>query len=141
VYKFDAATGELLIYRQLMKPFLVSDLTGCNDISDTIGSTATGVIDPQRGAWYFTTKTYADQSRTDAQGRPAGRYYVHALDVNTLEEKPGFPVNLEGALADNAPWRMFQGGIHHQRPALMQMGDWVYAGFASHCVQYNFTGA
>ena len=35
---------------------------------------------------------------------------------------------------------MFNGGIHHQRPALLQAGQFVYAGFASHCVQWNFTG-
>ena len=35
---------------------------------------------------------------------------------------------------------MFQGGIHLQRPALLLTGSYVYAGFASHCVQYNFTG-
>lgn len=32
------------------------------------------------------------------------------------------------------------GGRHHQRPALLLTGQYVYAGFASHCVQYNFTG-
>lgn len=35
---------------------------------------------------------------------------------------------------------MFQSGNHHQRPALLQSGPYIYAGFASHCVQYNFTG-
>jgi len=35
---------------------------------------------------------------------------------------------------------MFQGGSHHQRPALLNTGQYIYAGFASHCVEYNFTG-
>lgn len=35
---------------------------------------------------------------------------------------------------------MFQGGNAHQRPALLHTGQYIYAGFASHCVQYNFTG-
>lgn len=35
---------------------------------------------------------------------------------------------------------MFEGGKHHQRPALMQVGDHIYSGWASHCVQWNFTG-
>jgi hypothetical protein len=139
-YRMDALTGEILASRQLAIPFLVADLDGCNDISDCIGSTATGVIDPGRNAWFVTTKTYVDQTKNTAQGKPAGRYWIHALDVMTLENKPGFPVDLEGVLADNAPWRMFEGGKHHQRPAMMQVGDFVYAGFASHCVQYNFTG-
>jgi hypothetical protein len=123
-----------------MIPFLVADLDGCNDISNCVGSTATGVIDPARNAWYVTTKTYADQTKSNAQGLLAGRYWIHALDVITLDEKPGFPVPLEGIAADNAPWRVFEGGKHHQRPAMIQINDWIYAGFASHCVQYNFTG-
>ena len=35
---------------------------------------------------------------------------------------------------------MFQGGEAHQRPALLHTGQYIYAGFASHCVEYNFTG-
>lgn len=139
IYKIDAITGDILLSRNLHIPFLVADLDGCNDISNCIGSTATGVIDPETHTWYLTTKTYVDQTGVE-KGKINGRYYVHAIDTRTLEEKPNFPVNLEGLIATNNPIRMFQGGIHHQRPALMQYGEWVYAGFASHCVQYNFTG-
>ncbi|KAI5778011.1 hypothetical protein EDC01DRAFT_623331 [Geopyxis carbonaria] len=140
-YRLDALTGAILASRQLAIPFLtIPDLDGCNDIADCVGSTATGVIDPARNAWYLTTKTYIDQSKTTAQGLAAGRYLIHALDVLTLEEKTNYPVGLEGMAADNAPWRIFEGGKHHQRPALMQIGEWIYAGFASHCVQWNFTG-
>jgi hypothetical protein len=35
---------------------------------------------------------------------------------------------------------VFTAGIHHQRPGLLQQGRFIYAGFASHCAQYNFTG-
>jgi len=139
IYKIDAITGDILLSRNLHIPFLVSELDGCNDISYCIGSTATGVIDPQTGTWYLTTKTYRDQTGVE-KGRMNGRYYVHAINTMTLEEQPNFPVNLEGLIATNNPIRMFQGGIHHQRPALMQYREWIYAGFASHCVQYNFTG-
>jgi len=139
IYKIDAITGDILLSRNLHIPFLVSELDGCNDISYCIGSTATGVIDPETGTWYFTTKTYRDQTGVD-KGRMNGRYYVHAINTTSLEEQPNFPVDLEGLIATNNPIRMFQGGIHHQRPALMQYREWIYAGFASHCVQYNFTG-
>ena len=43
-------------------------------------------------------------------------------------------------VATNNPVRIFNGGIHHQRPALLHYGQYVYAGFASHCIQYNYTG-
>ncbi|KAH8155190.1 uncharacterized protein LAJ45_00199 [Morchella importuna] len=139
VYKIDAKTGDILVSKNLHIPFLVAELDNCNDISQTIGSTATGVIDPDTNTWYFTMKTYRDQTGVE-KGRANGRYYVHALDTRTLEEKPNFPIDLEGLIASNNAIRMFQGGIHHQRPALMQSGPYIYAGFASHCVQYNFTG-
>lgn len=141
VYKLDAKTGEILLSRRLHIPFLTSDLDGCVDINPTIGVTATGVIDPDTDTLYLTSKTYVDQTGGEtAQGKPAGRYYVHAINVNDLTERPNFPLNLEGIIATNNPERMFTGGIHHQRPGLLHTGNFVYAGFASHCVQYNFTG-
>lgn len=140
VYKINAKTGVIVLKRNLHVPFLVSDLEGCVDINPLVGVTATGVIDPATDVWYLTAKTYVEQSPTGAKGRPNGRYYIHAIDTNTLDEKPNFPVALEGMVARNNPLRSFNGGIHHQRPALLQAGQYIYAGFASHCVQYNFTG-
>ncbi|RCI09335.1 hypothetical protein L249_1418 [Ophiocordyceps polyrhachis-furcata BCC 54312] len=141
VYKLDAKSGAILASRNLHLPFLTADLDGCVDINPAIGVTSTGTIDPTTDTLYLTSKTYVDQTAGDRpQGRPAGRYYVHALDVNDLTERPNFPVSLQGILARNNPSRMFTGGIHLQRPALLLAGQYLYAGFASHCVQYNFTG-
>ncbi|PNY26620.1 WSC domain-containing protein 2 [Tolypocladium capitatum] len=141
VYKLDAKTGRIVASRNLHIPFLTADLDGCVDVNPTIGVTATGVVDPATDTLYLTAKTYVDQAfGAKPQGRPAGRYYVHALDVNDLSERPNFPLDLEGTVARNSPIRVFTGGIHHQRPALLHTGQYVYAGFASHCVQYNFTG-
>jgi hypothetical protein len=140
LYKLNAKTGAIVLQRNLHIPFLTADLDGCVDINPLIGVTATGVIDPATDVWYLTAKTYVDQNPTGPKRRPNGRYYIHAVDTNTLAEKPNFPVDLEGMVARNNPVRSFNGGIHHQRPALLQAGQYVYAGFASHCVQYNFTG-
>ncbi|KAF4976007.1 hypothetical protein FZEAL_7263 [Fusarium zealandicum] len=141
LYKLDAKTGEILASRNIHIPFLTADLDGCVDVNPTVGVTATGVIDPATDTWYLTSKTYINQNGGQVkQGRPAGRYYVHAINVNDLTERPNFPINLEGLIASNNPNRMFTGGIHHQRPGLLNTGKYVYAGFASHCVQYNFTG-
>lgn len=140
IYKMDAKTGAIVMSRNLHRPFLVSDLGTCVDINPTIGVTATGVIDPDTDTWYLTAKTYINQSATGPIGRPNGRYYIHAINTDDLTERANFPVNLEGMVATNNPVRSFNGGIHHQRPALLHIGQYVYAGFASHCVQYNFTG-
>ncbi|MCJ1306581.1 hypothetical protein MMC25_000224 [Agyrium rufum] len=140
IYKLDAKTGVIVLSKNLHIPFLTSDLDGCVDINPLIGVTATGVIDPDTDTWYLTSKTYIDQNPAGAKGRPNGRYYFHAINVNDFSEQPNFPVNLEGTVARNNPIRSFNGGIHHQRPALLHTGNFIYAGFASHCVQYNFTG-
>ncbi|KAM0491044.1 hypothetical protein D7B24_002172 [Verticillium nonalfalfae] len=141
VYKLDAQTGEILASRNLHIPFLSADLDGCYDIQPHVGVTGTGVIDPDTGTYYLLAKTYENQELVDvAQGRPAGRYYLHALDVNDLSERPNFPVDLEGTVARNNPDRSFNGGIHLQRPALLHVGQHIYAGLGSHCVKFNFTG-
>ncbi|CAG8971095.1 hypothetical protein HYALB_00010672 [Hymenoscyphus albidus] len=141
VYKMNAKTGEIILKRNLHIPFLAADLDGCVDIQPHIGITATGVIDPDTNTLYLTAKTYVNQNGGNgAQGKPDGRYYVHAISVDDLSERPNFPVDLEGTVARNSPTRNFNGGIHHQRPALLHTGQYIYAGFASHCVQYNFTG-
>ncbi|KAK0382968.1 hypothetical protein NLU13_8884 [Sarocladium strictum] len=141
VYKLNARTGEILASRNLHIPFLTADLDGCVDINPNIGITSTGVIDPDTDTLYLTSKTYRDQSRLNvAQGRDEARIFVHALDANDLSERPNFPVDLEGIPARNNPARLFGGGIHLQRPALLHTGQYIYAGFASHCVHHNFTG-
>jgi hypothetical protein len=151
VYKMNAKTGEIVASRNLHIPFLSADLTAensatpgyCQDINPVVGIIGTGVIDPDTDTLYLAAKTYENQDIINKpQGRPAGRIYVHAIDVNTLKERPNFPINLEGMAARNNPARLFNGGIQNQRPGLLHPkgSNFVYAGFGSHCVNYNFTG-
>lgn len=131
--------------RNLHVPFLTADLGNCNDIAPTIGITGTGVIDPATGLWYMTAKTYAPQfqdgkfSPSNTPGRLNGRYYFHAINTADLSEAAGFPTAVEGTVFRNNPNRMFISGNQHQRPGLLQVGDYIYTGWASHCVQYNYT--
>ena len=69
-----------------------------------------------------------------------GVYFFHGIDINTLEDKPGFPILIDGSIADNDHRRYFIGGIALQRPSLLQIGNVVYGAFGSHCDQYNYTG-
>ena len=48
-------------------------------------------------------------------------------------------VDVEITVARNNPLRSFTAGIHHQRPGLLQFKDYIYVGFASHCIQRNST--
>lgn len=147
IYKLNAKTGAIVAQRNLHVPFLTAELEGCVDINPTIGITATGVIDPSTGLWYLTAKTYAPQfqdgnfSPSKPPGRLNGRYYFHAINTADLSEAAGFPTLVDGTVFRNNPRRMFIGGNQHQRPALLQVGDYIYTGWASHCIQYNYTGA
>jgi WSC domain len=148
IYKLNAKTGVIVASRNLHVPFLTADLDGCVDINPTVGVTATGVIDPATGYWYLTAKTYSDAyqngqfSPSKTPGRVNGRYYFHAIDTQSTNLSDVFaPVMIDGTFFRNNANRMFSGGNQHSRPALVIAGNYVYTGYASHCVQYNFTGA
>ena len=96
IYALDAVNGTLYASRSLSsegeRPFQVSDLGSCNDISGTIGVTGTPVIDHSTDTVYFWAKGYLG-SQTGYQN---GAYRFHAIDAVTLKERPGFPYNLQG---------------------------------------------
>ncbi|KAF2786750.1 WSC-domain-containing protein [Melanomma pulvis-pyrius CBS 109.77] len=147
IYKLDAKTGAIVQSRNLHVPFLQVELESCVDINPLIGITATGVIDPSTGIWYVTAKTYAEQfqngnfSPSNPPGRFNGRYWQHAIHTEDLSEAADWPVLIDGTVFRNNPNRMFIGGIEHSRPGALLVGDYLYTGYASHCVQYNYTGA
>ncbi|KAF2402400.1 WSC-domain-containing protein [Trichodelitschia bisporula] len=148
LYKLDAKTGAIIARRNLHVPFLTADLDGCVDINPTVGVTATGAIDSDTGIWYLTAKTYSSQfqgggfSPTNPPGRLNGRYFFHGIDTQSPNLTDIFqPVPLDGVVFRNNPNRMMVGGNQHSRPGLVIVGNYVYTGYASHCVQYNFTGA
>lgn len=117
------------------------------DINPLIGITATGVIDPETGIWYLTAKTYSNQFQngkfgpSNPPGRLNGRYWQHAIYTEDLSEVANWPVLVDGTIFRNNPNRIFIGGNQHSRPGALLVGDYVYTGYASHCVQNNFTGA
>jgi hypothetical protein len=96
IYSLDAVNGTLVASRDLglegERPFEVADLGSCNDISGTIGITGTPVIDPNTETIYFWAKSYIGA----VNGYPNGAYRFHAINAVTLQEMPGFPVNIQG---------------------------------------------
>ncbi len=123
VYGLNAGNGNQLWTRNLGTWWNPQDL-GCGDITPSIGTTATPVIDPATNTVYLTHKTY------DSSG--AAAWYLDALDVTTGLERPGFPVALSGP-ADNDPSLSFNAKDEQQRPGLLLMNGVVYAGFGGHC--------
>ncbi|GAA1986580.1 hypothetical protein [Catenulispora subtropica] len=98
---------------------------GCNDLTPTVGITATPVYDPETDALYFTDKT------PDPDDQHPG-WYMHAVDPATGAEKPGFPVKIEGS-PTNDPTNRFNAEYQMQRPGLLLLNGVVYAGFGDHC--------
>lgn len=135
----NAETGALINARQVNTPFLQADI-GCTDIPNYIGIIGTPTIDPATDIVYFYAKTYIPNYRTPGNtGVANGVYYFHAVNINTLVDVYP-PILIDGSVADNAPAKVFIGGVILQRPSLTQIGSVVYAGFGGHCDLFNYTG-
>lgn len=133
----DAITGAAINSRTVQPPFLQSDI-GCTDIPDYIGIIGTPVIDPDTDTVYFFSKGY--RGGASFGGVANGIYNFYAVDINTLADRPGFPVLIDGYNADNDPRRYFIGGTVLQRPSLTLINGVVIGGFGGHCDLFNYTG-
>ncbi len=122
VYSLDADTGAILWSKNLGTPWNSADV-GCNNIAPTVGITVTPVIDDDTNVMYLVNKTY------DAG---IGASYMHALDLISGAEKPGFPVKIQGN-AQNSPSQPYDSVHQHARVGLLLMNGVVYAGFGAHC--------
>ncbi|HYV59447.1 MAG TPA: PQQ-binding-like beta-propeller repeat protein, partial [Acidimicrobiia bacterium] len=133
VYGLDAATGQERWNRSdLGVPWNPADL-GCGDLSPWVGITSTPAIDSSTHTAYFFSKTYASGTSGPAQ------YKAHAIDIATGDERPNFPVVIQGA-ADNDPTATFDATYHLQRPGLLLMNGVVYAAFGGHCDDPPYRG-
>jgi outer membrane protein assembly factor BamB len=135
VYGLDAVTGQVRWHRaDLGPPWNPADLEQpCNDLLPSVGITSTPAIDSATHTAYMFSKTYASGTSGPAQ------YKAHAIDLGTGNEKPNFPVVIQGA-ADNDPTATFEATHHLQRPGLLLMNGAVYAAFGGHCDLPNYRG-
>jgi outer membrane protein assembly factor BamB len=132
VYGLDERTGSTLWTRRVETPWNAADL-GCPDLSPFVGITGTPVIDPATNAAYFFAKTYQSGSSGPA------KYVAHSVDVATGEERPGFPVAIEGSPTNDGA-TVFDAKFELQRPALLLLDGVVYAAFGSHCMYGPYHG-
>ena len=123
-YGLDPATGTIEWSKYLGTPFDSASI-GCSDLPSD-GVTGTPVVDTSTNVEYFTSDTYA----TGTSGPAA--YWMHALNVTTGQEQPGFPVSISGT-ASNDSLQSFSATYQLQRPGLLLMNGVVYAAFGSHC--------
>jgi Bacterial lectin/Abnormal spindle-like microcephaly-assoc'd, ASPM-SPD-2-Hydin/PQQ-like domain len=133
VYGLNAATGTIDWSRQLGMPW-PSSAEGCSDLEPNVGVTGTPVYNPATGTVYLVS-----------QEVPAGNsvynpeFFMHAINVQTGAERPGWPVPIHGA-PSNDPDRPFNPFTELQRPGLLLLGGSVYAAFGSHCDFTPFAG-
>jgi len=131
-YGLDPASGAVKWTKSLGTPWNPVDI-GCGDITPSIGTVATPVVDPATNIAYMTHKTYASGTTGPA------RWYMDAINVSTGAEQPGFPVEIAGS-AQNASSQTFNPTIEMNRPGLLLMEGVVYAAFGSHCDYSNWKG-
>ncbi|PGH18777.1 hypothetical protein AJ79_00190 [Helicocarpus griseus UAMH5409] len=137
----DASSGDLIHERIVAKPH-PQDALYCTGIAENIGIMGTPTIDPATDIAYFYAKSYIPGYRLENETSAIfnGVYYFYAVDINTLEDVPGFPILVDGLPAENYPRKIFIGGRILQRTSLVQVGEFVYAGFGGLCDQFNYTG-
>ena len=128
----DARTSDILYARQVQTPFMTSDVNS-TEYGKTVGITGTPVLDPTTDIVYFFAKSYIPDYRTTGETGPDnGVYYFYAVDINTLEDVPGFPILVDAYSDDDDPDDFFSGGLLLQNPSLVQVDDLVYGGFGGH---------
>ncbi len=133
VYAIDADSGTIYARVSLIPAggsTLSSADLNCGDLVPQIGITGTPVIDSSSGTLYLVSK-----------GKTSGGtivQYLHALDVSTLAEKFGGPVEITafaaGTASDgNGSTVTFDTRNQIQRPALLLENGHVVIGWAGHC--------
>jgi hypothetical protein len=125
LYAIDANSGRVLLSQNYGAPVPISALPGqCNNNSNNIGINSTPVIDISTGTLYAVTYTYENRTPT---------FRLHAIDVTTLQDKtPSVDIAASAVLKNGKPIG-FKAGSQRQRPALIETGGAIYAGFGSFC--------
>lgn len=118
VYAIDSWSGGILKQRKLGAP--IDTPLGCNNNGPHVGINGTPTIDLEKRTLYVI-------AYTTVGGNPA--YRLHALDLETLNDKPGSPVTVAGS---NGSFT-FNAAVQRQRAALLLANGNVYAAFASFC--------
>ena len=135
VYAIDGDNGTIYAQRSLIPSggttvSSASDLIKqCGDIQPEIGITGTPVIDPSTRTLFVVSKAKTGGSIVQ---------HLHALDIATLGENFGSPVQIQASVPGTAPdgngtFVTFNPSAEHQRPALALDNGHVLISWASHC--------
>jgi hypothetical protein len=122
IYAVEAATGTVLLSRNLGAP--VPKPLGCRNNGANVGTNGTPTIDVLTQTLYVITYTTE---------KSAPVYRIHAIDLGTLADKDSSVVITASHTLSNGNTFTFLPQYQRQRPALLQAGSTVYAGFGSFC--------
>jgi outer membrane protein assembly factor BamB len=139
VYAFDADTGASLWHVSVLGTGeSVSDLPAyaCNQVTPTIGITATPVIDRSAGAHGIIF--VVAMSKTTSSGVFHQR--LHALDVTTGAEQLNGPVDIAATYPMLGGTTTFDPAQYEERAALLLAGGTIYTSWTSHCDVAPYSG-
>ncbi len=121
IYALDANSGAILVQRNFGAP--VPMPLGCGNNGPNVGITSTPVIDLDRGEIFLIA--YIDGATPS--------YQLHALNLTTLADAVA-PVTVAATqtLTDGTKFA-FNATYQRQRPGLLEMNNYIYAGFGSFC--------
>ena len=139
VYAYDADSGALLWHVSLLPPGeSANDLPpyACDQVTPTIGITATPVIDRNAGAHgtiFVVAMSVATASATYHQR-------LHALDVTSGAELPNSPVDITATFPMQGSVTTFEPAQYEERAALLLSQGTLYTSWTSHCDVAPYTG-
>jgi len=119
VYGLNSTTGAVNWSVSLGTPWNTSSL--CGDLSPSVGVTSTPVYDPVTAAVYLVAATVVNS---------AVQYHLFGINPGTGAITETVAI---GGSPGNDSSITFNAAQQWQRPGLLLMNGWVYAGFASHC--------
>jgi putative pyrroloquinoline-quinone binding quinoprotein/putative pyrroloquinoline-quinone-binding quinoprotein len=130
VYAFDAdAGGSSPLWKAGLGLAVPSRVVKCANITPQYGITGTPVIDPATLVLYTVAKTWGNNQQ---------RYHLHALDVRSGQERPGWPVEIKGSVPGDGGGSVggqitFDPSLQLQRPGLLLLNGRIIIAFGSHC--------
>jgi PQQ-like domain len=126
VYGMNATTGAIEWSTQLGTPYPMS-ASVCSDLVPYIGVTSTPVYDPSTGTVYVMAMVKEIS------------YEWHLFGVNVSTGAITLKHRIAGSPTNNSHITL-NPVQEDQRPGLLLMNGWVYAGFASHCDNKPWVG-
>ena len=124
-----------LLHVSLLGPTEMHAAVSCTQVTPEIGITGTPAIDLQAGphGLIFAVSQSQDAAK-------AFHHRLHALDLPTLTEQLGGPIDVTATYPGAGAENTFNPAEHVARPALLISNGVVYTSWGSHCDSGSYAG-